>query len=60
MKFLIALLVSLSLLAPAYAAVEKKTAPTTAPTAAPTAAPKKAKPVKIHKKVEGTKVPVKK
>ena len=56
MKFLIAFIVSLSLLAPAYAAVEKKTAPT----AAPTAAPKKAKPVKIHKKVEGTKVPVKK
>lgn len=53
MKFLAAFIVSLSLLAPAYAAVEKKAAP-----AATTA--KKAKPVKIHKKVEGTKVPVKK
>ena len=53
MKILATLLVSLSLLAPAYA-VEKKTAPTAA------SAPKKAKPAKIHKKVEGTKVPVKK
>lgn len=52
MKILATLLVSLSLLAPAYA-VEKKAAP-----AATTA--KKAKPAKIHKKVEGTKVPVKK
>lgn len=52
MKFLAAFIVSLSLLAPAYA-VEKKAAP-----AATTA--KKAKPVKIHKKVEGHKVPVKK
>ena len=59
MKFLAAFIVSLSLLAPAYAAVEKKAAPAAAP-AAPAAAPKKAKPVKIHKKVEGTKVPVKK
>ena len=53
MKVLAAFTVSLSLLAPAYAAVEKKAAPAAA-------APKKAKPVKIHKKVEGTKVPVKK
>lgn len=53
MKFLAAFIVSLSLLAPVYAAVEKKAAPVAA-------APKKAKPVKIHKKVEGTKVPVKK
>jgi hypothetical protein len=53
MKFLAALLVSLSLLAPAYAATEKKTTPAAS-------APKKAKPAKIHKKVEGTKVPVKK
>ena len=53
MKFLAAFIVSLSLLAPAYA-VEKKTAPAAA------SAPKKAKPAKIHKKVEGTKVPVKK
>lgn len=52
MKFLAAFIVSLSLLAPAYAAVEKK--------AAPAATAKKAKPVKIHKKVEGHKVPVKK
>ena len=57
MKFLAAFIVSLSLLAPAYAATEKKTAPTAASAAS---APKKAKPVKIHKKVEGTKVPVKK
>ena len=57
MKFLIAFIVSLSLLAPAYAATEKKAAPTAASAAS---APKKAKPVKIHKKVEGTKVPVKK
>lgn len=58
MKILATLLVSLSLLAPAYAAVEKKAAPAAAAPAA--AAPKKAKPAKIHKKVEGTKVPVKK
>lgn len=50
MKFLTALIVSLSLLTPTYAAVNKT------PTAASTAK----KPVKKHKKIEGRKVPVKK